>query len=941
MTNNEAKSIVKGQLESYLQQKGINTKRPFLCLNPDHADRSPSMSWDQKQNRVHCFGCGASYDTFDIVGIDYGLSNGKEIFDKAYEIFSLRPENAGTPSLSGQGYRHPKGETQQAAVPAAQSVNYTAYFQEVQSHISETDYPQLRGLSEATTKRFGLGFDSQFRTNSPAAWKALIIPTGKGSFMARNTDPNAAKQDRVRKRDGNPLYNTEALKQPEKPVFVVEGELDALSIIEAGGEAVALGGTANYRALLKLLEGQPPPQPLVLSLDTDAEGQKTEEILSAELQKRNIAFSRSNVSGQYKDANEALLADRDAFTARIRKAEVESPKAVDKGGRPKKIENSAPAGSPEPTYHKKDPSHWTDIFTAPASKMVVIAELKTRGLYREDCGNGKHAIICPWDHEHAEAATGKDTFFQEPSKLCRSGKFECQHKHRHAKGLHGLLEFLGLPQKPIVLIMPGKLDLILEATKVALTMTGDYYQWEENIVQIIVCGTTGKHEIKIIGLLEIPQVLSKVVQFQRYSGRAQKWVNVDAPLNVITGLASSLSFCPLPVLNGLSDKPFLREDGTLVNKSGYDVKSGLYCTFEAGDFLVPEVPTALEGRVALSEIEGLLAEFPFVSPEDKSMALAAILTAAIRPSLPAAPMFHIRSTESGTGKSYLCKLISVFATDMQREPLSIPKTDDETEKRLFTELLQVPAVLEFDDVSANIKPLSMLCTLISNSTARCRILGTMTSKGLKLKTLILSSGVNKGPTKDMLRRCFVISMDPKLQDPTDRIFKRPNLAGEVLAARKKYVSLALTVVRAWIAEGRPRTKTRRYIGFDAWAELCLQPLLWLGCLDPGCLIARAKEDDPNREELESLLVTWEEEFGKKLVSIRELIAYAGLAANNNGPLHASLLHVAGCKGIVDNRRLGHWLKAHEGQIVDNRSFKRSDKKLHGAVLWKIETHGPG
>ena len=89
MNREQAKDLVKSYLESYLQSKGINTSKPFRCLNPDHADRHPSMSYDKERLRVKCFSCGASYDIFDLIGIDYGLTDPKDIFNKAYELYNI------------------------------------------------------------------------------------------------------------------------------------------------------------------------------------------------------------------------------------------------------------------------------------------------------------------------------------------------------------------------------------------------------------------------------------------------------------------------------------------------------------------------------------------------------------------------------------------------------------------------------------------------------------------------------------------------------------------------------------------------------------------------------------------------------------------------------------------------------------------------------------
>ena len=66
---------------------GIDLKKvKFInCLNPAHNDKHPSMSFYEKNNTLHCFSCGAVYDTFDLIKIDNKLSSDKEMFEKAYE----------------------------------------------------------------------------------------------------------------------------------------------------------------------------------------------------------------------------------------------------------------------------------------------------------------------------------------------------------------------------------------------------------------------------------------------------------------------------------------------------------------------------------------------------------------------------------------------------------------------------------------------------------------------------------------------------------------------------------------------------------------------------------------------------------------------------------------------------------------------------------------
>ncbi|EEG30611.1 toprim domain protein [[Clostridium] methylpentosum DSM 5476] len=304
MNREQNKEWVKSQCGAYLQNKGIDLNKPFRCLNPQHEDRHPSMRFDPARNKAHCFACGADYDIYDLIGIDYGLSEPAQIFRKADELFHL----TATPSF----FTLRKHSEPQQDDP---------YLEACCRKAAATDYFARRGLSAGIIERFRLGYDPAFRTQeggSPAVWRAAIVPTGRGCYLARNLD-SKGKDDRIRKRGGSPLFAYESL-EGETPVFVVEGEFDALSVYEAGGEAVGLGSTANVPQLVKLCRVSPPACPLILSLDNDEEGEKAAARLEEELGALGVKTVRANIAGEYKDANEALTAEREAFCAAVRHA---------------------------------------------------------------------------------------------------------------------------------------------------------------------------------------------------------------------------------------------------------------------------------------------------------------------------------------------------------------------------------------------------------------------------------------------------------------------------------------------------------------------------------------------------------------------------------------------------------------------------------------------
>lgn len=195
--------------------------------------------------------------------------------------------------------------------------DFTEYYKECRKHITDPaarEYLSLRGISEETAARYWLGYDP--------ATGFLIIPAASSFYVARNTDRQSNFRYKNPTGAAIELFNKKALyNDSARPIFITEGAMDALSIIEAGREAVSLNSTANVRKLLKELESKRTGNTLILCLDNDDAGRKAAAELTEGLRELNITFIRANISGQYKDPNAALTADRDTFIDAIAEAE--------------------------------------------------------------------------------------------------------------------------------------------------------------------------------------------------------------------------------------------------------------------------------------------------------------------------------------------------------------------------------------------------------------------------------------------------------------------------------------------------------------------------------------------------------------------------------------------------------------------------------------------
>ena len=308
MTYDQAKEEVKRYMPDYLRSLGLSDKKPFHCLNPEHTDKNPSMSLNPKTNKVHCFSCGATYDLIDLIGMDYNLTDNKEKFKKAYELYNIQvDEYQGNSNSSSR--KEAAAKKEELPADQEQKPNYLNYYMSCVNNLSKCSYLKDRGIPEEVAKKYLVGYDPDFK-----AFKALIIPTSKSSYVARNIDKKADDKNRYRNTGSSLLFNSLALEKSKRPIFITEGEIDALSIISLGFEALGLGSTTNITRLIEEVKKQRPEAVLILALDNDEPGKKAQEKLKTELEGLKIDYYEPfDLYGSCKDANERLLNDKEHF----------------------------------------------------------------------------------------------------------------------------------------------------------------------------------------------------------------------------------------------------------------------------------------------------------------------------------------------------------------------------------------------------------------------------------------------------------------------------------------------------------------------------------------------------------------------------------------------------------------------------------------------------
>lgn len=343
MERQDAREQLKGYLRNYVESVTQKSKGANLYVCPlcgSGTGKSGTGAFSIKNGTSwKCFSCNAGGDIFDLYGAINGTTDHNEQLRGLSEMYGIQVasyRSTAQEDFSPEYQNHAKSEQYthnsihtsvytQADPP--QQTDYTDFFLQAHKAVDQTDYWKRRGLSKETVDRFKLGYVAEWR--HPKAPKApasprLIIPTSPNSYLARDTREQIPEEQRAysKSKVGSiQLFNKRALQTATKPIFIVEGELDALSIIEVGGEAVALGTTTKSKALVELLKAQAPSQALIIALDNDDAGQRASRELTEGLQGLNIPCYSFNPCGQYKDANEALQADREALTIAVEEAE--------------------------------------------------------------------------------------------------------------------------------------------------------------------------------------------------------------------------------------------------------------------------------------------------------------------------------------------------------------------------------------------------------------------------------------------------------------------------------------------------------------------------------------------------------------------------------------------------------------------------------------------
>lgn len=325
-------------LPEYMAQRGqvLGRKNKLIrCINPEHRDSTPSMNYLANTCRLYCFGCGARYDVFDVIGLDYPdcdtfkkrVARACELFGYAVpesfspqsELPQAAPARSQTPGIAAKSAAKNAAGSASVDKTEAALTKESGYNEWIEQGIAECgiggNYFARRGITPQLCERFKL-FESQGRAVMP------VINGGVCTcYCAR------ALHDSVTPRYKNSagvmeLFGADYLTGTGRggALFVTESVFDALSVEQCGFQAVALCGAANVRRFIETCAQNPAAARsycIFAAGDNDGAGQRMNSALIEGLGRLGVTCEAFEIPFGCKDMNEALVKDYSGLRAAL------------------------------------------------------------------------------------------------------------------------------------------------------------------------------------------------------------------------------------------------------------------------------------------------------------------------------------------------------------------------------------------------------------------------------------------------------------------------------------------------------------------------------------------------------------------------------------------------------------------------------------------------
>jgi hypothetical protein len=276
-----------------------------------------------------------------------------------------------------------------------------------------------------------------------------------------------------------------------------------------------------------------------------------------------------------------------------------------------------------------------------------------------------------------------------------------------------------------------------------------------------------------------------------------------------------------PVLKAVVRTPVYTADGRLIAVPGYDEASGI-------DY-IPVPGSGLEGvtkRINTNKLNQavecwreLLSDFPFLTQSAFAHCIVVALLPLVRPMIQGqTPIHAFNKPMAGLGATLLAETLSYPALGFPVPRVAAPGDESEWSRTIQAVLAGMPQVFLIDNVADTLKS-AALASAVTSPTIMGRKIRTSDAAKVPVNCVWIVTGINITTSPEIGRRTIMIRLHSNDAHPELRTgFKIPNLQVYVRQHQADLLVALLTMIQAWIDEGRPRSE-KVFGGFEEYAAI--------------------------------------------------------------------------------------------------------------------------
>ena len=326
------------------------------------------------------------------------------------------------------------------------------------------------------------------------------------------------------------------------------------------------------------------------------------------------------------------------------------------------------------------------------------------------------------------------------------------------------------------------------------------------------------YTVQVLDAVAAQSRFEKYVRFFKNAKVGDRYMPTQTTISETTAkqyLKSEACRNLLPKLNGVLHCPLLVErDGRLHRvEQGYDDTTGFFVA-------TAQRPETVQVGEAVELLSGLLNDFDFVTPGDRSRAIASLLTPALKLGgliTASVPVDVAEANASQSGKTYRQRMVAAL---YNQKPAVVTKRGGgvgSMEETFSDHPVKGRVFVQFDNVRGKLDSQYLESFLTAEGTFPARIPyhGTITVDPSKFILFISSNGFEA--TKDLTNRASIIRIR-KRENFQFRTLEGKDLVQLIFLWQPLLMGSVFAVVQEWHRQGKPKTNETRH-DFREWVQV--------------------------------------------------------------------------------------------------------------------------